>query len=332
MESHIYPLLFEPVYKHIIWGGDKLSSYIGIKTPECTLPVGESWLVTDRPGDQSVVANGAHKGLTLRELISSHPSKIVGSRHNPDEPFPLLIKIIDAAKRLSLQVHPDEMNCRKHPGTEAKTEMWYILDHEENALLYAGLRHNKTQLQFRTRVGTDKIEECLQKFPSRKGDAYYIPSGTVHSIGGGNLILEIQQNSDTTFRVHDWGRLDVDDNPRELHVVEALESIHFKDRALPLIRVDESPVTANKKRNLVQHNKYFKAEEIKLISNFFSSTSPKTFHTLTAIDSSFTLKYADGELAVRKGACCLLPAGLGSYGIVPEEGVPLTIVRSMLSM
>ena len=332
MELQIYPLLFEPVYKEVIWGGDKISSYSGKKTPETNMPIGEAWQICDRAEKQCVVINGSLAGKTLRELVEASPGKIVGSRHRAEEPFPILVKLLDSAKRLSLQVHPDEVIAKKFPNAEPKNEMWYLLDHDEDAKIFAGLRFDKTQLQFRTRVGTDKLEECLQVFPSHKGDAYFISAGTVHSIGGGNLILEVQQNSDTTYRVHDWGRVDYDGNPRQLHIDEALECIHFKDRGLPLIRVDERPVTANKKKSLVRPNKFFNSEELKIVTDFFSKTSDKTFHLLSAVDHSFTVKYGNQEVEVPRGNTCLLPAALGQYHIPPQEGVDLTVIRSMLSM
>ena len=332
MDLQIYPLLFEPVYKEVIWGGNKISSYTGKKLPEINSPIGEAWNICDRGDKQSVVSNGSLAGKTLGELVRAYPGKIVGSRHSSDQPFPILVKLIDSDKRLSLQVHPDEVIARKFEGAEPKNEMWYILDHEEGAKIFAGLRFDKTQLQFRTRVGTDKLEECLQTFPSNRGDAYYISAGTVHSIGGGNLVLEVQQNSDTTYRVHDWGRVDFNGEPRELHVEKALESIHFKDRGLPLIRVDERPVRANKKKSLVRPNKFFISEELKIVSDFFSKTSDKTFHLLSAVGSSFTIKFGNEELLVPKGETCLLPSALGEYHIPPQESRDLTVIRTKLSM
>lgn len=332
MDLQIYPLLFNPVYKEVIWGGDKISSYTGKNIPETELPVGESWIICDRGEKQSTVVNGPLAGKTLRELVAAWPGRIVGSKHQSEEQFPLLVKLLDSGKRLSLQVHPDEQTSRKYPDAESKNEMWYLLDHEEGAMIYAGLRFDKTQLQFRTRIGTDKLEECLQSFPSHVGDAYWIPAGTVHAIGGGNLILEVQQNSDTTYRVHDWGRVGKDGKPRKLHVDEALECIHFKDRGLPLIRVDETPVTANKKKSLVRPNKFFISDELKIVSEFFSKTSSKSFHLLSAVDHSFVVKFGDNEVEVPRGDTCLLPAALGEYQIIPQENTVLTVIRSKLSM
>ena len=332
MDLQIYPLLFEPVYKEVIWGGNRISSYTGKKVPIGENPVGESWQICDRGDKQCVVTNGSLTGKTLRELVEASPGKIVGSRHESDQPFPIMVKLLDSSERLSLQVHPDEVIAKKYPGSEPKNEMWYMLDHDEGAQICAGLRFDKTQLQFRTRIGTDKLEECVQTFSSNKGDAYYIAAGTVHSIGGGNLILEVQQNSDTTYRVHDWGRVDKDGEPRELHVEEALDCIHFKDRGLPLIRVDERPVRANKKKSLVRPNKFFMSEELKIVSDFFSKTSDKTFHLLSSTGLPFTVKFGNEELLVPKGDTCLLPAALGEYQIQPQTGSTLTVIRSMLSM
>jgi len=336
MNFKAYPLLFKPVYQNKIWGGDKLSRYTAKDIPQNEPPVAESWLICDRDEACSVVVDGEYADMPLRQLVEQWPKEMVSPRHRKEEAFPLIVKLIDAGQRLSLQVHPDEITARKFPGAQTKNELFYVLEHDEGAKIFAGLKHNKTQSQFRGRVNAGEnssgIEDCLQVFPSRNGDAYYIPAGTVHSIGAGNLILEIQQNSDTTFRVTDWGRLDPEGKPRRLDTQEALDSIHFKERGLPLVRADESNVYANKKRNLVRPNKYFKVEELKLKSDFFSDTKSKSFHLLTAVDCDFSVKCQAGEFHVAKGESCLLPAALGSYGITPQDSKIYTIMRSMLSM
>ena len=200
------------------------------------------------------------------------------------------------------------MVAQKHPGSEAKNEVWYIVDHKENSQIYAGLRHDRTQLQFRTRELEKMILKNVFRFSFSKGGCFCLPAGTVHCVGGGNLVLEIMQNSDTTYRIHDWGRVDNDGNPRDLHIEQALECIHFKDETLPLVRADESPVTANRKKELVRNNKYFKCEEVKLVDGFFSNTSPKTFHILIPVDGKITVTCDAGEFSVEKGQPCLLPA------------------------
>ena len=332
MDLHIYPMLFKPIFKNRLWGGEELYNYLDIEKPQTDNPLGECWFISDRELDQTEIANGPYTGQTLEELVKAYPAKFVGNKHKSTDRFPLIVKFIDADKRLSLQVHPDEMTARKYPGSEAKNEVWYIVDHKENAKIFAGLRHDRTQLQFRTRVGTNDVEECLQAFPSRKGDAFYLPAGTVHCLCGGNLVLEIMQNSDTTYRIHDWDRVDNDGNPRELHIEEALDCIHFKDRTLPLVRADESPITANRKKDLVRNNKYFKCEEVKLVDGFFSNTSPKTFHIIIPVDGKITVECQAGELVVAKGQPCLLPAALGSYKVFPEADKDCTFIRTMLSM
>jgi mannose-6-phosphate isomerase len=332
MDLHIYPLLFKPVFKQRLWGGTQLYDFLNLPHEKTEKAVGECWYIADRDDDQTHIANGAYEGLSLNELVSNYPAKFVGSKHRSHEKFPLLLKYIDADKRLSLQVHPDDIIAKKFPGAESKNEVWYVLAHKDNAQIHAGLRHDKTQLQFRTRIGRHDIEECVQAFPSRAGDAFYIPAGTVHCIGGGNLVLEIMQNSDTTFRVHDWARMDEHGDERELHIEQALESIHFKDRTLPLVRADQSPITANRKKDLVRNNKYFKCEEVKLVGKYFSNTSPKTFHVVVPIDSEILISCRAGEYKVAKGQPCLLPAALGDYNILPEDGRTSTVVRAMLSM
>ena len=172
MNFQAYPLIFEPVYKNTIWGGDKLSSYIGEKVPENSLPVAELWSICDRQEGSSVVANGEYAGMNLRALIEKWPQVLVSQRHREDQPFPIMVKIIDSAERLSLQVHPDEMYCRTHPENESKTKLFYVLDHDENSQIFAGMGHNKPQSQFRSLVGSSDIENCVQSFSSRQGDAY----------------------------------------------------------------------------------------------------------------------------------------------------------------
>ncbi|MCM8534443.1 MAG: class I mannose-6-phosphate isomerase [Lentisphaeraceae bacterium] len=332
MDLHIYPLLFNPILKERLWGGEKLYKYLDTPKPDTDKNIGECWFISDREDEQVTVANGAYEGLPLNDLVKSYPAKFVGNRHQGSKRFPLIFKYVDAGKRQSLHVHPDEMIARKHPGTESKNEVLYVLDHDDHSEIYAGLRHDRTQLQFRTRVGSNDLEECLQTFPSRNGDAFYIPAGTVHCVGEGNLVMEVIQNSDTTFRVHDWDRECSEGRKRDLQVEEALESIHFKDRTLPLVRADESPITSNRKKDLVRNNKYFKCEEIKLVDEFFSNTSPKTFNIIIPVDSEITISCDAGNYKLVKGQPCLLPAALGAYKVHPETGGTSTILRAMLSM
>ena len=190
----LYPLVFTPVYKEVMWGGNKLETILNREIPPHSEPVGESWEIVDRDDAVSTVENGPLKGCTLRQLVEYYGKDLVGRSFNGGK-FPLLVKLIDAGKRLSLQVHPDEAACSRTPGIEPKTEMWYIIHADKGAKIIAGLRNDTTKMRFLQNISTQEVESTLQIFDSVPGDAYFIKAGKVHAIGAGNLLLEIQQNS-----------------------------------------------------------------------------------------------------------------------------------------
>ena len=214
-KDELYPLLFEPLYKEVMWGGTQLASKLNRPILSDGPPIGEAWEICDREGFSSSVANGPLAGTTLHELVAGCGKEFVGHRFS-GQYFPLLVKLIDAGKRLSLQVHPNEAACAKiGNGAEPKTEMWYIIAAERGAKIIAGLSGKSTRRQFVDNINSSDIEKLLQVFDSYPGDAYFINAGRVHAIGAGNLLLEIQQNSDTTYRISDWGRTDADGKPRK---------------------------------------------------------------------------------------------------------------------
>lgn len=226
------PLKFHPILKERVWGGRKLEVLYGKPLPP-SVPIGESWEISDRPGDVSVVATGPLAGRDLRWLMEKHPSDVLGDVPAPDGRFPLLIKILDARETLSLQVHPPASLARSLGG-EPKTEMWYIAHAEPGAELFAGLKRGVSRADFEQRLRTGGVADCFHRLPVAAGDALFLPSGRVHAIGAGLVIFEIQQNSDTTYRVYDWDRVGLDGKPRALHVEEALRSIDFTDFEPPL--------------------------------------------------------------------------------------------------
>lgn len=227
-------LRFQPIYQERVWGGRTLAGRLG-RTLPADRPIGESWEVVDRPEANSRVRGGPHDGKTLRELLTSSAEAILGPGADPSAPFPILVKWLDCAQRLSLQVHPPAAVAAKLGG-EPKTENWYIAATEGDAALIAGLRVGVTREQFEQALEANELEPLLHRVPSSVGDSLFVPSGRIHAIDAGNLILEIQQNSDTTYRVYDWGRVGLDGNPRDLHVAESLESIDFEDFEPPLVR------------------------------------------------------------------------------------------------
>ena len=199
---------FQPILKSLIWGGDKIAPYKQIETSQ--QQVGESWELSGVKGNESVVAGGPEAGTPLPELIARHGAGLLGAKNFErfGEEFPLLIKFIDAKKDLSVQVHPNDEYARAHEGDNGKTEMWYVIDADEGASLIYGFQHEVTEEILRKAVETGTLDKHLQKVPVHKGDTYFVPAGTVHGIGKGTLVAEIQESSNVTYRVYDYDRVD----------------------------------------------------------------------------------------------------------------------------
>jgi len=223
----LYPLTFRPIFKERVWGGRNLERIYRKPLPP-DIPIGESWEISDRPGDVSVIANGPLAGKDLHWLMQHHAKELLGDARLTDGRFPLLIKILDAEEKLSLQVHPPAHKAAELGG-EPKTEMWYIADAKPGAELYVGLKRGVTRAEFERKIKTGEISDCFHRVKVKAGDVMFLPSGRVHAIGEGMVIFEIQQNSDTTFRVFDWNRIGLDGKPRALHIPESLASIDFDD-------------------------------------------------------------------------------------------------------
>ncbi len=220
-------LRFAPIYQERVWGGRALADALGRKLP-AGHPIGESWEIVDRPEAQSCVTGGPWHGRTLRELLEHEAEAMMGPRWKARKPFPILVKWLDARERLSLQVHPPVAAAKKLGG-EPKTENWYIAEAAPGGALIAGLKRGVTREKFETALREQKLEPLVHRFPVHPGESLFVPSGRLHAIDAGLLILEIQQNSDTTYRVYDWGRVGLDGQPRKLHVAESLQCIDFSD-------------------------------------------------------------------------------------------------------
>ncbi|HEG43691.1 MAG TPA: mannose-6-phosphate isomerase [Phycisphaerales bacterium] len=221
----IYPLKFEAIFKERIWGGQALREVFGKDLP-AGKSIGESWELADLPDDKSVIVNGPLAGKNIAEAIAECGAAITG-KDDYTPPLPLLIKILDAQTKLSVQVHPDEATCARTGKGDPKTECWYIIEANEGAAIYKGLKAGTTRQKFAAAIENGTCAELLERIEVTPGECHFLPSGTAHAIGEGLLIAEIQQPSDTTYRVFDWNRVGDDGKPRQLHVADALESIHF---------------------------------------------------------------------------------------------------------
>ncbi len=222
----VYPLKFRPIFKERIWGGRQIEEIFGKNLPQ-NAKIGESWELVDLPDDKSAVVNGPLAGQTIDQVIAKFGVAITG-KDNYQPPLPLLIKILDAQDVLSVQVHPDATTCKCTGKGDPKTECWYIIDAQPGAVIYKGLKPGTTRQQFANAVASGTCEDYLVKIPVTVGECHFLPSGTCHAIGAGLLITEIQQPSDTTYRVFDWNRVDpATSQGRQLHIEDALESIHF---------------------------------------------------------------------------------------------------------
>ena len=230
------PLVFKPIFQERIWGGRKLEELFGKNIP-AGKRIGESWEIVDRPEAQSMVQNGPLAGRSLHDLWVNFGEEVFGRVRNTPR-FPLLIKLLDASEKLSLQVHPAE-RVAESLGGEAKTEFWYVAAAEPGAEIYVGLRQAMAREQFEQALRSGTVAECVHAIPVKEGDAMLLPPGRFHAVGTGNVMVEVQQNSDTTYRVFDWDRVDDTGQPRSLHLEEALQCIDFNDVAPKLIEPED---------------------------------------------------------------------------------------------
>ncbi len=221
------PIRFKPYFKSVIWGGKRICKYKDIEQPQDK--IGESWEISAVEGQESIVADGPYKGMSITQLVERFGPELLGrdvfDRYGGQ--FPLLIKLIDANDNLSVQVHPDDALAKERHGSLGKSEMWYIISAEEGAKIYSGLNRKMTPEEYVRRVKDGNIEEVLAVHDSRPGDVYFLPAGRVHAIGGGNLLAEIQESSDITYRIYDYGRRDANGNTRELHTEQAKDAIDY---------------------------------------------------------------------------------------------------------
>jgi len=290
------------------------------------VPIGESWEISDRPDDESVIANGAFAGRTIRWLMQHHGHELLGDAvSTSDGRFPLLCKILDARDRLSLQVHPPAEKAASLGG-EPKTEMWYIAGADPGAELFVGLRAGVTRGEFEAKVRSGAVAECFHRIPVRSGDTMFLPSGRVHAIGAGLVIFEIQQNSDTTYRVFDWNGKGLDGRPRELHLEQSLASIDFDDFEPAL--VDAQWIESRPMRSLVEHD-LFCVTELKSASPHPLAVhfhDGKLLRVIAVVSGEVELAGGGESLTLSAGQFGILPAALTDASLTADSGTRALLV------
>ncbi len=302
----MYPIKLKPALKDYLWGGTRLKTEYNMQTD--LNPVAEAWVLSAHKDGESVAVNGEYKALTLSEIIEKTGGEVLGNNAKNFEFFPILVKLIDAKGNLSIQVHPSDEYALKNEGQYGKTEMWYIVDCEENAYLYYGFNREISKEEFKNRIEQNTLLEVLNKVPVKKGDCFFIESGTLHAICEGILIAEIQQNSNLTYRIYDYGRVGADGKPRELHI----------DKALKVTTTAPPTVQYGKPQNdTLASCKYFTAEKLDVTGECEITVDADSFKSLLCLDGSATVN----EVQITKGDSLFLPANMGKVKIIGKANL-----------
>ena len=302
----------KPAFKDYLWGGTRLREVYG---KECGFDrVAESWELSAHPAGESIVATAPYEGLTLSAYIEKAGKSVLGENCLRFEDFPVLIKFIDAKKPLSIQVHPSDEYALRVEHEYGKTEMWYVLDCEEGASLYFGVNREISKEEFKQRIEDNTILEVLDEIKVKKGDVFFIEAGTIHAIGAGILICEIQQNSNTTYRVYDYARRDDAGNLRELHVEKALDVSVLRPSDTTDRQEDEVAVKGGTKR-LLGACTYFRVEKLCVFDRMQLTVGEDSFASLVAVSGSGTVQSKDGAVDFQPGESVFVPAGSGEITI-----------------
>lgn len=306
------PILLSPAFKDYLWGGVKLRTEYGKK---CDYDiVAESWELSTHKDGKSVVASGENKGITLSDYIEKCGKSVLGKRGGAFDDFPILIKLIDAKQNLSVQVHPDDEYTLKNEGQFGKTEVWYVLSADEGACLYYGFSKDITKEEYRERINNNTLTDVLNCVKVKEGDVFFVTPGTVHAIGAGIMICEIQQNSNVTYRVYDYARRGADGKLRPLHIDKAVEVSDLKAKI--------ADGTAGEKKDFGNYSsmpiascKYFTSEEITVKNAAELPIDDESFRSITVVNGECTLSLNGCELSMKKGDTAFIPAQNRTYTI-----------------
>ena len=303
------PIFLEPVFKDYIWGGNKLKKLFGKNSPYNI--TAESWEVSTNKNGQSIIANTMFNGKTLGELFDDMTlrASIFGTKTLNMEKFPLLIKFIDANSNLSVQVHPnDEYAFKNENGEKGKTEMWYIMECNEGAKIICGMKETVKKEDLLNIFSGENVSDYLNYVSVKKGDCIFIPSGTIHAIMGDTLICEIQQNSDLTYRVYDWGRVGKDGKPRELHIQKAIDAVNVGNKP----QIAETSNWSVGEKNMISSD-YFKTDKITIDGTFKDTSKEETFYAYNVVKGKGTIKANNKTYKLKLGDSFIIPADLGEF-------------------
>ncbi len=322
MSAAPYPFLFRPVYKPYPWGGDRFARLLGRALPPD--PCAESWEIADRPEGMSILTNGPLAGRTLHELTHELGPALLGDASRAGR-FPLLIKLIDARERTSLQVHPDAAGARR-VGGEAKSELWYALEGTWDARVFAGFSAGIDRAAFEAALAARRLEPVLREIPLRAGEAVSIPGGRMHAIDAGCFLYEVQQSSDTTYRVYDWERRAANGRSRPLHLAQALAVTRWDDPGPQILRPRPLRVEGANALWEIHRSEHFHIHRLTLSNRFELSTGGHGFHALFVEQGRVIVGGGGTKVELPMGTSCLLPAAIGAYTLVapaPERAALL---------
>ena len=318
--TELYPLKFEPIYKNKIWGGRNLATRLKKDIPDGN--IGESWEISIRKDETSVITNGPFTGKDLTYLLENKSEELLGNKIKKEGRFPLLIKFLDAHQKLSVQVHPTEEYSHNNKNASSKTEMWYILDAEPGAKIVYGIKSDVDKKDLRKAVKSGELDDHLREVSVKPGDFYFIPGGTVHAIEEGILLAEIQQNSDTTYRLYDWDRTDDQGRSRALHIEEAFASMNIpqadKESKSKRPKVDFTFISDNYTEEILTASPYFAVEKVKLDGSYDIQPDGERFYILMNISKKLDLEVADNSengCVLNKGETTLIPAELNKVTV-----------------
>jgi len=316
MSENLYPLQFEPILKERIWGGEKLKTILN--KPIVSSITGESWELSTVEGDVSVVSNGVLKGKSLMDLIDETPAAILGTKvyERFGKQFPLLFKYLDAREDLSIQVHPNDKLAKERHNSFGKTEMWFVTQADADARIIVGFKEDSSKEEYVKHLNDNTLVSILDDVKAKAGDVFFLETGTVHAIGAGLVVAEIQQTSDITYRLYDFDRVDAQGNKRELHVDLALDAINYK-RVETQKKYEDKVNTSNK----VVDCPYFTTNFLPLEGKLEVAKNGHSFTVYMCIEGNFEIEYDGFKAAYKKGDTILVPAEINAFNLIGNASI-----------